>query len=121
MVDEVFKIQGLPAEKVPGVTVGIFPSMRPWPEKQVRLKDLKSTLGRILGSQEVLTASAAGGTLIWGWDKPSPRSKLQRNPKYREERPIRQNTLFFTFRGLDNGVNLRCIFFSVKSGEGISR
>jgi len=107
MVDEVFKIQGLPAEKVPGVTVGIFPSMRPWPEKQVRLKDLKSTLGRILGSQEVLTASAAGGTLIWGWDKPSPRSKLQRNPKYREERPIRQNTLFFTFRGLDNGVNLR--------------
>ena len=31
-----------------------------------------------------------------------------RGSKWLEKRPIHQNTLFFSFRGLDNGVNYRC-------------
>ncbi len=100
-----FKIQGLPAGNAAEIIRGILAPGHHRVEKRVRCRGPLSTLGGILGRPEDSSAKATGGTLIWGWDKPRPRSKLQRYKKSLEKRPIRQNTLNFSFRGLDNGVN----------------
>ena len=77
---EEFKIPGFPTGKAVGVSLGILSLRCHRPEKQVRRRRLESTWGCIPGPPELLSASAAGGTLIRDWDKPRPGSKLQRIP-----------------------------------------
>jgi len=105
MVYEGVQRRRFPAEKKTGVTVGLLRPGRHRSPKPTRFKRLKSTLFLLMGRPEERSESATRGTWICVWDKPRHRSKLQRATNPLEKRPIRQNTLNFSFRGLDNGVN----------------
>jgi len=107
MVYEGVQRRRFPAEKKTGVTVGLLRPGRHRSPKPTRFKRLKSTLFLLMGRPEERSESATRGTWICVWDKPRHRSKLQRATNPLEKRPIRQNTLNFSFRGLDNGVNYK--------------
>jgi len=97
--------QEIPSEKTPGDPVGFLRWGSHRSPQAARFKGLKSTLFFLIGRPEECSESATRGNLLWGWDNPRPRAKLQWGSNPLEKRPNRQNTLNFSFRGLDNGVN----------------
>jgi hypothetical protein len=108
--------QEVSSGKTPGNPVGFLRSGSPRSPQAARFKGLKSTLFFLGGRSEESSESATRGSLLWIWDKPRPRAKLQRVSNPLEKRPIRQNTLNFSFRGLDNGVNYNPLI-SLRKGE----